>query len=491
MARKKKNTVTIQVDENGPEVISEPKEKPEKQIIVLKKVRRKKPEPLPVETQKEQKPNNNIMKIVLFVVIALLLILGFLFGILPLLKENKARSLYEKGQYEEAINVLKDMQGRDNSAKIISDSEYAIAKRSAEYLLDTDSDLKTRGLTLESIEDPRCALDYKNKSEISSFIANYKNGNYTYKTNYSVSNSRLNDGSWNMMEYKLVDSQIIPVLQSDQKIADAAVLKDYPAAVFKNTNVVNEAETEYVYELISTERPLYKTGYLLTADCAYDPLSNIWKVSEIRKDLIDSEPIPFKTFKTSIFTISAPETWTMTRNENIYTWTNNSSIHFNYDYTYNFYPDQTNSSVAMTLYVYFSADNTNNYYNGANSITARNIGKGTYTQYDKSVNVNFWPVIRKMNANFNLYANNITIEELQSILDSIVIKDSNYKLTVIKGPINIRNDSSSRTGTVLGKAAEGNTFTASRAVMNEGYTWFEIGEGRWIADNNGEWIRVE
>ena len=85
----------------------------------------------------------------------------------------------------------------------------------------------------------------------------------------------------------------------------------------------------------------------------------------------------------------------------------------------------------------------------------------------------------------------MTIEELQPIIDSIVIGNYNYKLSVIKGPINIRNDHSTKTGAIVSKANVGNAFTSNRAMFNEGYTWFNIGENKWIADSNGEWLKID
>lgn len=505
MAKKKKNrkknneVINIDVIENDDslnDIKDEEKSSDEhitKEIKIIKKVVRKQNNDIrESEPTKETKESlDKSKKLIIYAVISVLLVLAFVFGVLPLIKESSARSKYNNGNYEEAINILNNMYNRSSSAEIIDNCEKAIAKRSAEYILANDNDLKSKNLTFVDVDNYKCSLDYKNKSEVSSFAAEYKNSYYTYKASYIVNNSRLNDGSWNVMDYSLVDSELIPVIQSNQTIADAVVLKDYPKAQFKSTNNVSSSVVEYIYEMISSERPLYKTGYILTANCIYDPVLNVWKVNEVKKDLIDSVPIPYKSFITSIFTISLPETWYVTRNEDTYSWNNKDGSHTSFNYSYSFFSDRENNTRVMDIYVYFDNTNNSTYTGGSNAISSRNIGKGTYSQYEKSINVTFWPKIRNMNSSFNINVIGINLEELQPIIDSIVLSNNTYKLKVIEGPINIRDNFSTKTGNIISKANIGSTFTSSRAMFNEGYTWFNIGENRWIADSNGQWILVE
>ena len=145
----------------------------------------------------------------------------------------------------------------------------------------------------------------------------------------------------------------------------------------------------------------------------------------------------------------------------------------------------------MNIYVYFGDVNNSGYANGTSIISSKNIGKGSYSQYDKHINATFWPKVRNTNSSFYINAHGISIEELQPIIDSIVLSNNSYKLSVIKGPINIRDNYSTKTGNIISKANVGNTFTSSRAMFNEGYTWFNIGENRWIADSNEEWVLAE
>lgn len=60
-------------------------------------------------------------------------------------------------------------------------------------------------------------------------------------------------------------------------------------------------------------------------------------------------------------------------------------------------------------------------------------------------------------------------------------------VTVELESINIR-DAASTSGNALGKATQGTTYTVLATSSGEGYTWYEIGEGKWIADSNGEWV---
>ena len=58
----------------------------------------------------------------------------------------------------------------------------------------------------------------------------------------------------------------------------------------------------------------------------------------------------------------------------------------------------------------------------------------------------------------------------------------------ITGKINIRSMPSTK-GEKLGSFAKGETYYCLEKQENEGYTWYRIGENRWVADKNGEWIK--
>ncbi len=63
------------------------------------------------------------------------------------------------------------------------------------------------------------------------------------------------------------------------------------------------------------------------------------------------------------------------------------------------------------------------------------------------------------------------------------------KIENITGKINIRSLPSTN-GEKLGSFAKGEIVYAFETKEAEGYTWYRIGTDRWVADKNGEWIKV-
>ena len=59
----------------------------------------------------------------------------------------------------------------------------------------------------------------------------------------------------------------------------------------------------------------------------------------------------------------------------------------------------------------------------------------------------------------------------------------------IVGKINIRSLPSTK-GEKLGSFEKGEIIYAFETKEGEGYTWYRIGTDRWVADKNGEWVRV-
>ena len=59
----------------------------------------------------------------------------------------------------------------------------------------------------------------------------------------------------------------------------------------------------------------------------------------------------------------------------------------------------------------------------------------------------------------------------------------------ITGKINIRSKPST-SGEKLGSFEKGKIIYAFETAQAEGYTWYRIGTDKWVADKNGEWIRV-
>ncbi len=67
--------------------------------------------------------------------------------------------------------------------------------------------------------------------------------------------------------------------------------------------------------------------------------------------------------------------------------------------------------------------------------------------------------------------------------------DKLMKIENITGKINIRSKPST-SGDKVGMYQKGEVVYAFETVKAEGYTWYRIGENKWVADQNGEWIRV-
>ena len=67
--------------------------------------------------------------------------------------------------------------------------------------------------------------------------------------------------------------------------------------------------------------------------------------------------------------------------------------------------------------------------------------------------------------------------------------DKVIRIENITGKINIRSIPSTK-GEKLGSFAKGEIIYAFETKEAEGYTWYRIGTDRWVADKNGEWIRV-
>ena len=67
--------------------------------------------------------------------------------------------------------------------------------------------------------------------------------------------------------------------------------------------------------------------------------------------------------------------------------------------------------------------------------------------------------------------------------------DNVIRIENITGKINIRNIPST-SGEKLGSFQKGEIIYAFETKEAEGYTWYRIGQDRWVADKNGEWIKV-
>ena len=60
---------------------------------------------------------------------------------------------------------------------------------------------------------------------------------------------------------------------------------------------------------------------------------------------------------------------------------------------------------------------------------------------------------------------------------------------VLVDKLNIRSAPSTK-APKKGMTNIGDTYTVYNTTTREGYTWYRIGEDKWIADKNGEWVRI-
>jgi len=451
-------------------------------------------EPIEEKTKikKEKKPSKRKKKWPFVLLLLLLLLGGVLWYASPYLRIYIGNYLYNQGRYEDAIVLVKGMTDSEEAKHIIEDCDYKIAEKSAEYILNNNKELKEYGLKLDRVYEQKNSLDYKGKNEITSFVAEYINDRFTYRGTYAASIVKKGDGAWGITAYSEKDHQIIPVKKPSKVLAGSAIVEEYPEARYKETRQISESEVIYVFEMFSWDKPLYKTGYEISSRCSYDIETDSWKLDDIQKELKESEEIPFKKFVTSIFTIDLPESWIITRNEEIETKKVKTTEYKEYKYTYTFYTDLERDTELMKISVEFSSDVKNTSIMGSNTITGKRIGIGTYSAINNTYNLSFQPKIREMNSTFVISGYGISKEELQKVVDSIAIVDRHYKLTVIpEGVFNIRDDFSSKNGNVVATAKQGDQFTASRAVFSEDYTWYSITDSKWIADKDGEWLLVE
>lgn len=442
--------------------------------------------------KKEKKPSKRKKRWPFVLLLILLLLAGILWYASPYIRIYTGNYLYNQGRYEDAIALVKGMTENEEAMHIIEDCDYKIAERTADYILNNDKELRELGLKLERVYDQKNSLDYKGKNEVTSFVAEYVNDRFTYRGSYIANTLKKDDGTWDVTVYSQKDHQIIPVKKPSKVMAGSAIVEEYPEARYKETRQISESEVVYVFEMFSWEKPLYKTGYEISSKCSYDIETDSWKLDDIQKELKESEEIPFKKFVTSIFTIDLPESWIITRNEEIETKKVKITEYKEYKYTYTYYTDIERNTELMKISVDFSSDMKNSAIVGNNTITGKRIGIGTYSESNNTYSLYFQPKIREMNSNFVISGYGISKEELQKIIDSIVIVDHHYKLTVIpEGVFNIRDDFSSKTGKVVATAKQGDQFTASRAIYSEGYTWYSITDSKWIADKDGEWLITE
>lgn len=442
--------------------------------------------------KKEKKPSKRKKKWPFVLLLLLLLLGGVLWYASPYLRIYIGNYLYNQGRYEDTIVIVQGMTDSEEAKHIIEDCDYQIAERSAEYILNNDKELKEYGLKLDRVCEQKNSLDYKGKNEATSFVAEYVNDRFTYRGTYTANIAKKDSGEWEITVYSKKGFQIIPVKKPSKVMAGSVVVEKYPEARYKETRQISESEVVYVFELMTYDKPLYRTGYEIGVNYTYDIPGDTWKMVELKEELTESTQIPLKQFSSSIFSINLPESWLMDRNEEVHLRSNKNPDQADHDYIYTFYADKEKKNVAMKISASFAFDKKASVISGKESISGKKIGEGSLSQTGNTIKVSFQPKVKGMNCDFIIEGYGISKDELQKIIDTIVIGERRYRIAVIaEGIVNIRSEYSTKTGKIVSKAKTGDTFLAHRAILSEGLTWYEIDENQWIADNNGEWLLVE
>lgn len=120
-----------------------------------------------------------------------------------------------------------------------------------------------------------------------------------------------------------------------------------------------------------------------------------------------------------------------------------------------------------------------------------------------SKNVDFSKTTNKKDDNTvdvsNVENNNVTEENTNNVQNVDNEKSSQQveeevtkeiHLLILVSRINIRDYPDTERGNKHGYVYKDDKVTAYETVNNQGYTWYRIGEDRWIADDHGNWIKV-
>lgn len=77
--------------------------------------------------------------------------------------------------------------------------------------------------------------------------------------------------------------------------------------------------------------------------------------------------------------------------------------------------------------------------------------------------------------------------DLTNLLKSLEVNDCYGTVTIKADKINIR-DLESTNGNIVGTVEKGSTYKVYSITRNSDYTWYNIGELEFIADNDGQWL---
>ena len=231
---------------------------------------------------------------------------------------------------------------------------------------------------------------------------------------------------------------------------------------------------------------------------------NKWVVAEVKKSIASTEEIPFKEFTTSIFKISLPEAWFLKMNESSWSYDYGEEHHESYNYSYNWFVSKEDSlnysekdGGPTLLTISISADNYNTYSSSNNTgktVNTNSFGKGKLYEYNYndfySYSLSFNPTIKGLTSSMYVSSGFTDSDALIDILNNAKLKNSTYNLEVLVKKLNIRQWGSTNSQ-VVGSASKGQKYTATEVQDNyDGYRWYRIDEEKWMADLDGEYLKV-
>ena len=449
----------------------------------------------------ELKKKDNLIPIAMILIIAFVLV--FLIVLLPLSKKNSALEKIENGQNEEAIAELSGIVPLFGINDLKQEAMNNIIYELAEELQRRNQKFSSDNFSIDSINDS--TVDIFDDYEEANFVVNYSNKNASAVVNCHA--EKTYDGSvWQTDKLDIVSAEYLVNKECDQSVPDETISKEYQDAEFVEKTEKEQLHQTFVYEYksIDEENPFYYAINRLNVLCTYNMAENKWVVAEVKKSIVSTEEIPYKEFTTSIFKISLPEAWYLKMYESSWSHEYDGEHHESYSYSYNWFVSKEDSlkysekdGGPTLLTISISADNYNTPYQSNNpgkSINSTSFGKGKLYEYNYndfySYSLSFNPTIKGLTSSMYVSSGFTDPDALIDILNNAKLKNTTYNLEVLVKKLNIRQWGSTNSQ-VVGSASKGQKYTATEVQDNyDGYRWYRIDEEKWMADLDGEYLKV-
>ena len=445
---------------------------------------------------------NRIIPIAMISIIAA--VLAFLLILLPLIKKSDAAVKMSEGKNEEAIRelygVIPLFGVGDLKDKALDNIIYEIA----EHIQEKNPKFSSDRFAIKSINDS--SVEINNDYETVNFTVNYANDDASALVTCHAEKS-FNGSEWVLDKCDIVSADYLVQKECDQSVPDEVVAVKYPGAVFVEKTAKEQLHQSFVYEYktIDEDNPFYYANNRVDVLCAYNMAENKWVVAETKESVVSTEEIPLKEFTTAIFTIKLPEAWVMRVNENSSTSDYNGEHHEYYNYSYSWFASKEealafNEKDGGTDLLYIgaygdsgTAPYESNDYNYT-TVNTSSLGKGKLFEHSYNdihyYNISFTPVIKGIKFSFYASTRYMDSDHLVYLLNQLKMKTTTYRLEVLVKRLNIRPYASTY-GDPIGTVAQGQKLIATEAMDNyEGYRWYKIGEGQWVADLDGEYLKV-